>query len=96
MYSFTYKGIIFYIIQDDNFMKNAPFEVSFDIPWTIKDEFNRVYEIEGGELKLPFKSPLIIEIKVEKKGKTEDSTFSSTSSMKNYLKILKKTMNCPN
>jgi hypothetical protein len=77
-------------------MKNAPFEVSFDIPWTIKDEFNRVYELESGELKLPFKYPLIIEIKVEKKKTTEESTFSSMSSMKNYLKIVKKTLNCPN
>ena len=96
MYSFTYNGIIFYLIQDDYFMKNSSFEVSFDIPWTIKDEFNRVYELDSGQFKLPWKSPLIIAIEVVKNEKTEESTFSSMSSTKNYLRIVKKTLNCPN
>ena len=93
MYSFTYQGIIFYLIQDDHFMKNASFDVSYYIPWTIKDEFNRVYELKDGELKLPWKSPVTVLIE---EGKKQTSPEMSLTSMKNYLKIIKKTLNCPN
>lgn len=94
MFSFTYKGIIFFILQDDHFMKNTSFnDFSYHIPWTIKDEFNRVYELDSSELKLPWKSPVS---ETTEEWKKETAPEMSLSSMKKYLKLAKKTSNSLN
>ena len=75
-------------------MKNFSFnDFSYHIPWTIKDEFNRVYKLQGGELKLPWKIPLS---ETTEEGKKETTSLMTLSSIKNYLKIAKKNLNSLN
>lgn len=91
MYSFTHKGIIFYLLQDDFFNQDIfSKEFSSYIPGTITNEFNRIFKLKSGEFKEHGKSS-ISETTKEKKMQT--SPHFTLTSMKNYMKLARKDPN---
>ena len=88
MYSFSYNGIIC-LLKDIIYQKNRPSH----IPSIIKNENNRIYKVKCAELREQSKMIDPVTIETGKKAAKPDFTISS---VKNFMKIAKKSLNSNN